>query len=453
MKRVIIILLSFAWLACSDELEIDPQQAISTTTVFSSDANVKRALLGAYDGLSGYNANLNIPSAGVMLGGDMQIISELMASGGEITWVGTFNFYREIFGKLIPTNNPIVRDNWTGGYYTINICNNILAALALVNEEDRNRIEGETLFIRGTAYFELVKLFAKPYSAGNTTTNLGVPIVLTGTTTITEESEVPRATVEQVYQRVIEDLTDAESLLPESNGVFANKVAAAAMLSRVYLQQEDFVGARDAANRAIEYNQFQLTGTFAEAFNNTSNSVEDVFAFQVSAQDGDNNMQLFWSIPAYGARDGDVEVNQEHLALYDDEDDRLALFYLGAGAVRSGKWRDQFTVLPVIRLAEMYLTRAEANVRLGTSVGDSPLNDINLIRQRVSLPELTMVTLDDILRERKLELAHEGQGLHDLKRLRAPVEGLNYNDNRLVLPIPQREINANRNLVQNEGYN
>ena len=452
MKKVYIVLVAAMLGACADQLELKPQQSIADEVALNSDANIKKALAGAYDGLSGYNFNVATPSQGNLWGGDLQLFAELMAADGEITWVGTFNQPREIFGKNILTTNTFVRDNWSGGYYTINVCNNVLSAISKVLTADQARVEGEALFIRGAVYFELVRFFAKAYTVGNVNSNPGVPLILVPTKSITEQSKASRATVAEVYQQVIADLTKAEAQLPTSNGVYASKVAAAAILSRVYLQMEDFAKARDAANRAIGYGRHTLTATFAEAFNNASNSTEDIFALQVNAQDGNNNMQTYWSIPDFGGRDGDVEVLDKHLDLYDPNDERLALFYEGNGAVRSGKWKNQFTVLPVIRLAEMYLTRAEANQRLGTVVGDSPLNDINLIRSRAGLADLTSVTLADILRERKLELAHEGHAIHDLKRLRGSADGFAYNDNKMVFPIPQRERNANPNLSQNDGY-
>ena len=102
----------------------------------------------------------------------------------------------------------------------------------------------------------------------------------------------------------------------------------------------------------------------------------------------------------------------------------------------------------------MYLTRAEANFRLGTSVGATPLEDVNYIREmHAELPALAAVDLDDILLERKLEIAHEGQGIHDVKRLKLSADGYAFNANELVLPIPEREVNASKNvIVQNDGY-
>jgi hypothetical protein len=245
-------------------------------------------------------------------------------------------------------------------------------------------------------------------------------------------------------------------LLPNTNGSYATKPAASAVLSRVYLQMERFTDARDAADRAISVataNGKSMTSTYAAAFNNSTNATEYLFAMQVSAQDGANAMHEFWSIPEYGGRDGDVSIQAKHLALYSPTDARRALFYTGAGATRSGKWQQQFKVLPLIRLAELYLTRAEANFRAGTVIGATPVADVNRIRARVGLLPLVTVTLNDILNERKLELAHEGHAVADLKRLRRSADGFAYNANKMVFPIPQREIDASNGVVkQNDGY-
>jgi hypothetical protein len=454
MKKIYIIILTLAIVSCNSELDIKPQASLDESLVLTTDQNVRGALLGAYDGLSGYNAT--VPgSVGDLWGGGLFLYSELLGINGEISWVGTFNEGREIAGKNILVNNGFVENEWTGGYYTINICNNILSALDVVDAADRSQIEGEALFIRGSVFFELVRHFALPYSAGSTNTNLGVPIVTKPTRGISEEDKVSRNTIEQVYQQVVNDLTKAESQLPETNGNYATNTAAAAILSRVYLAMGDYAKARDAANRVIESELYSLTATYEEAFNNASNSTEDIFAMQVNAQDGDNNMITYWSIPEFGGRDGDVQIEQKHLDLYEANDDRLNLFYEGAGATRSGKWKHQFTNVFVVRLAEMYLTRAEANFRLGTAVGDSPLDDVNLIRERVNLDPLDPgdLTLDAILLERKLELAFEGSAIHDIKRLKGTTaDGFSFDADELVFPIPFREIAVNKNLKQNNGY-
>ncbi|MBE2231457.1 MAG: RagB/SusD family nutrient uptake outer membrane protein [Chitinophagaceae bacterium] len=449
MKKYIPICIALGVLfsSCDKKLDLLPQQSVAEEVALSSDANVKKVLNGAYDALSD----------GDLYGGNIFLFSELLGANGELRWEGTFNQPREIWMKAMLTTNSYVRDTWLGAYNTINIANNILSATSVVNTADQNRVKGEALFIRASMYFELVKLYAKPYSAGSVTSNPGVPLILTPTRGIDANSFVARNTVEQVYAQILTDLNEAESLLPNSNGVFASKPAAAAMLSRVYLQMEKYPEARDAANRAITVataNGKSLATSYAQAFNNSSNSSEYLFAIQVNAQDGANNMHLFWSVPEYGGRDGDVSIEDSHLNQYSAGDDRLALFYVdGSSITRSGKWQQQYKILPVIRLAEMYLTRAEGNVRAGTSIGASPLSDVNLIRSRAGLGPLGLVNLPQVLAERKLELAHEGHAIHDIKRLKQSSDGFAYNDNKLVFPIPQRDVDASGGvIVQNAGY-
>jgi len=105
-----------------------------------------------------------------------------------------------------------------------------------------------------------------------------------------------------------------------------------------------------------------------------------------------------------------------------------------------------------MRLAEAYLTRAECNRRLSASVGDTPDNDVNRIRSRAGLAALSGATLQQILDERELEIAFEGQGIWDAKRLQLTVDGKAWNDNKMTFPIPLRERNVNPNLEQNPGY-
>jgi len=214
--------------------------------------------------------------------------------------------------------------------------------------------------------------------------------------------------------------------------------------------QNDYAEAATHASIVIEESGYSLEASYADAFNKTSPelSSEDILSIQVTDQDGVNDMNTFFASSDFGGR-GDIYIEPNHFALYEPGDERLDLFY---DDERCGKWKNLFGNVTIIRLAEMYLTRAEANFREGTSVGDSPVNDINVIRNRVGLTDLGAVTLDDILNERHLELAFEGHRMHDIKRTQSSVGGLNYDDPSLVFPIPQRERNINPDLAQNPGY-
>jgi hypothetical protein len=434
--------------ACHDQLHLPPAQSVDQDIALSSDANVKAVLVGAYDKISQYS----------LYGGNIFLLAEMAAANKEIRWQGTYTQPREVFNKDIFTNNSFITDLWTEAYAAINTANNIIEAIGVVNIEDQDQVKGEALFIRGAMFFELTRFFAQPFTEGDAASNLSIPLILTPTRGVDESSYVSRATVQEAYDQIVSDLTTAESLLPAANGFFASKSAAAAMLSRVYLQMEKFADARDAAHRVINGSGKSLTPTYAEAFNNTQNSSEDLFAIQVSAQDGSNYMHLFYSIPEFGGRGGDVVPLPAHLNQYEAGDQRRDLYYIGNEDVRVGKWKQEYRNLPLIRLAEMYLTRAEGNFREGTAIGVNPVSDINMIRKRVKLPLKSTITLEEILKERKLELAHEGHSLHDVKRTRGSIvdnssaEVYRFDDPRLVFPIPQREMDANPNLVQNEGY-
>jgi starch-binding outer membrane protein, SusD/RagB family len=175
----------------------------------------------------------------------------------------------------------------------------------------------------------------------------------------------------------------------------------------------------------------------------------------VTTQDGTNSINTYFgrtisSIPGTAGR-SDCKIRSSHLAKYEAGDARN-YFILSGGFNYTRKHLDRFGDVPIIRLAEMYLTRAEANQRLNTTVGATPLADVNTIRTRAKLPALTDVTLDQILKERYLELAFEGHNLFEKRRLKQNLGTIAWNSPTLIFPIPQRETDVNKNLVQNEGY-
>ncbi len=445
--------------ACDGKLDIEPQQSISTEVALGSSENVINVLIGTYSEIGGQfgTAADGRPEGGELYGGDINLFSELMGSNGEVTWNGTFDTYEDVFDADLIANNLLARDNWMRAYNVINIANNVIDNIEIVDQNLRDQAQGEALFMRGVMLFELVRVYALPYVAGGANTQLGVPIVTTATQQIDESAEVSRASVVEVYNQVIADLTSAESLMNGRNGDFANRYSAAAMLSRVYLQMGNYADAANAANRVITDGGYNLVGNYSDAFNNASNSVEDIFAIQqnstFNAGTANAGLPTFYANLVGVGRDGDIDILAAHLDLYEAGDTRLDLFYTGLdNAPKTGKWAVDGANIPVIRLAEMYLTRAEANLRAGSTVGAAPLEDVNLIRNRAGLADLGAVTVDDVLAERRKELAFEGLRIHDLKRTQVNINGLPFDDDALVFPIPQRETDVNPNLEQNPGY-
>jgi starch-binding outer membrane protein, SusD/RagB family len=443
--------------SCKKQLELKDPQGLDPADAVANDANIKKLMQGAYDAMS----------SGNMYGGNAQMFADFLAANGELYFVGTFNTYREIWGKQILTTNPNVSGLWGAGYNAINVANTVIANIGKVAPADSAKIRAEALFVRAAMHFELVRFFAKDYTDGNPATNPGVPLMLTSTNNTGEITQPSRASVAAVYAQIIADLTTAEPLLPTTNTVFATRSAAAAILSRVYMQKADYPAAAAAANRAISNAVGKSLIPYMSNFNQAANTAEDIFAIQVSDQDGANNLQVFYSVDIFGGRDGDVEIDGSHLALYDAGDARATItsnpgsttqfntaFYTKYGAYRTTKWRDLYKNVKVIRLAELYLTRAEANFRAGTTVGATPLADVNRIRSRASLVDLpAILSVNDIYLERRRELAFEGFGIHDARRFKRTIDGRAWNDNSLVFPIPFRERNANPNLSQNPGYN
>jgi hypothetical protein len=430
--------------ACHDKLDPIPQDDLLEGEALATQQNVLTTLRGGYNEIS----------QGAYFGGNILLHSELLAADGNLVFSGTYDAPNEIFLKDITTINADATDLWGSAYATINISNNVLSALDVLNEDIRDQVEAEARFLRGLSYFELVRYYALPYNAPEAPSSAGVPLVTQPTRGIDESSYPSRNTVQEVYNFAEADLQFAEANLPNDNGVFATKAAAAGILSRLYLQQQDYAAARDAANRGIEYaldNGKNLLGEYASIFNNTEPTSEVIFTIDVNNQDGTNNMQLYFASDALNGR-GDVEIEDKFFQLFDDADIRADFVYDTSPFIRSSKWMSQFADVIVLRLAELYLTRGEANTALGTTVGATPAEDINRTRTRAGLDPLTDPTVEDFQLERQREFAFEGQKVHDYKRWELTIEGLAYDAPELVFPIPQREREVNPNLTQNLGY-
>ena len=457
-----LLLLLAVMAGCDDKLDVAPTQSIDQAKALSTEKDVLVTMIGTYDGLQ----------LAATYGGNMMVLSELIGNTEDIIFTGTFAGLSDAWKTEMVATNDNALTTWRDSYIVINRCNNVLSALDKITSATatRDRVEGEALFIRSAMYFELVRLYAKTWDDGDNTTNPGVPLVLEPTKSITDADFRPRSSVAQVYQQVITDLTRAETLLPNTNGIYATKNAAAAVMSRVKLAQgatgstavqlTALAEARDAANRVITSNRHTLAATFNGAWftfiNNSGNSPSEyIFSMKVTAQDGTNAINTYFGTNAGAGTAGrsDCKITAAHIAKYEATDVRRGYFVVVGGRNYTRKHLDRFGNVPIARIAEMYLTRAEANFRLGTSVGDSPLNDVNRIRARAGLAALASIAnVGIILNERYLELAFEGSRLHDVKRTRGTQSVTPWNSPKLIFPIPQREIDTNKSLVQNTGY-
>lgn len=475
-NKLIILLLLIAGIfsACNNKLDIEPQQSVVEGKVLNNSDGIINILNGAYAGIKG---TYSTTESGEIYGGHFNFFSEELANDGDADFVGTFDTHRDLFDKSLVASHLLVRDSWIRTYDVINMTNIVLDKIDIVDESERERVQGEALCVRGMMYFELVRFWGLQWEPGTTNNQLGVPIKLTPTYGIEDAVFIPRSSVSDVYNQAISDLTTAETLLADYgiNGTRANTYTASAFLSRIYLQQSNFEQAALSADRVISSGEYSLVDVPNAAFNRDANTSEDVFAIQQSKNSnaGVSNDGLTTHYASlFGHGRGDIIITDQHLAKYETGDlrgqvtDGLAdnatfndvptMFYVGIdqnpGNTMIVKWADGAKNIPVVRLAEMYLTRAEGNFEAGTAHGSSPLEDINVIRNRAGLGDLTVVDQNAIRNERRMELAYEGFALHDIRRWNQSVGALPYNDASLVLPIPEREIDVNPEMEQNPGY-
>lgn len=451
--KAFLLLGIMALSSCEKRLDIVPFQSIADDRALKTEADVLVTLVGAYDGAQ----------SAATYGGDIMVLNELIGNTTNINFTGTFAGLSDAFQTQMTADNSNAAGTWNSAYNTINRCNNVLSAVSKVTSSatKKNSVEGEALFIRASMYFELVRLYAKFVGDGDFNTNPGVPLVLTPTGNITDANYPSRASVKAVYDQVITDLNKAESLLPSSNGNYATKWAAAAQLSRVHLMLKNFTEATAAANRVISGSGKSLNPDFTKLWftfinNGGATPSEYLFSMKVTAQDGTNALNTYFgrgigSIPGTAGR-SDCKIRLAHINLYETGDVRKNFFILSGGNYYTQKHLDRFGDVAIIRLAEMFLTRAEGNFRLGTALGATPVSDVNRIRNRAGLPSLITATLSDITNERYLELAFEGHNLIEAKRLQTQVGATAWNDAKLILPIPRREMDVNKNLQQNAGY-
>ncbi|SHL91670.1 RagB/SusD family nutrient uptake outer membrane protein [Flavobacterium xanthum] len=457
-KLILIILFATFFASCDSELEIDPRQNEDATVTLSTESGIMNILIGAYA----------TAADGDVYGGRILTSADLLAQTGitattDFRWRGTFAECRQMYSKTMLVNNGFVQQIYTRNYQIINAANTVIENIDKVQDPaKRATMVAEATFLKSLAYFDLVRFYAKPYEAGQANSQLGVVIRPNAIYDFTTDLAKERSTVSEVYALIITGLNLAYNDLPEENSFYADKYAAKALLARVYLQQGNYPAARDAAHDVIENSGRTLSTKYANAFNHDVNQSEDIFAIQITKQTGENEVTNLYASENNGGRGGDIEIRSNYLNKFTDPaDERRNFNYINPdnGRRLTSKYTNQFGDVQLMRLAEMYLIRAEANFREGTFLGNTPLADINLLRTRANATNFLTVNLTSILRERELELAMEGFAIHDLKRTKSSIDVfadgsklIPYNDNTLVFPIPLREMDTNSKITQNPGY-
>lgn len=484
MNRKIMIALCgiLALSACNKQLDdLRPHNVITEKAQFSTPDGFAQAALALYPMVT-IGAGMENNAFGY--GGTAMFLPEALGNNIHSLDLGP-NMNSDAFDYI----NSADKDHswtynfWRASYFAILHANKLLDNVA---KDEQNptilQAKAEALFIRAFVYFNLVRLYGKPYyqDAANS------PAVMLITTANNSSDFKPaRASVKAVYDQIVNDLQTAMPLFSqEKTSSYGSKIAAAALLSRAYLymggtfQQPDVPSnqkAVDAATAVISSNKFALLqdNAYRQYYNgNNKSNKEDIFAGNMDY--GNSSISKLYAFPSRsGYTGGYYRPSSALLSLIAAQDLRSSHYIknitpgLDQDTIASVKYMYQYTSLfskspfRYVRLAEVYLNRAEANVKLGKN--DAALTDLNTIRTRAGLPEVTLsgeALFNEILLQRRIELAFEGHNAFDYFRNGLPMIR-NYasvgsgtmtiaaTSPKILLRIPQEEITLNPNLTQN----
>ena len=456
-KHLLILLVLAVYSGgCKKMLQINPpvDQLISST-VFSDSATAQSAVNGMYSDM--YNSAAT-PGMGSSIF-SFRISTLPARSADELVSVqGTLDYFES---NSLLSSNPDVTGFWSDAYNIIYDANSIIqgvqASPALSATLQRQLI-AEATFIRAFCHFYLVNYFGR------------VPLILTTNVTITNTQ--PASPVDTIYGQIITDLTSARNVLASdyswSGGdrTRVNTWAASAMLARVYLYRGQWALAQTEATRVIsQTGLYGLVNNLDGVF--LANSTEAIWQFYTNVYGytyfAQQMIPTGQAIPNYAIDSVLYNAFEPGDARKSEWIDSMNIF--GAAYTYPYKYQsetdDNAEFDMVIRLAEVYLIRAEALAQQNNIVAAQ--EDLNVIRARAGLPATTATDQASLLlaieHERQVELFCEwGHRWLDLKRTgRADaVLGLEkpagWQPTDTLYPIPQQALNTNPNLKQNPGY-
>ncbi len=449
--RSLLLLTAVGLGACSSVLDVPPTSSVPSETAIADAVGARAALTGAYAALQSTR----------MYGHRMVDWTELLSDN--LRFVGTFDDYAEADANALRADNFSVTAVWNGLYDAINRDNEILQKVPSVADlpaAEKAEIMGEAHFLRALNYHNLVRLWGD------------VPLRLEPVQTAADASTITRATAAAVYTQILADLTAAKQEITagRSQTRQASLAAASALEARVRLYQGDYAGA-EAAAASVEAMGYTLAPNFSDLFEATgSNTTEDILRVQFTPTQS-QSLSFYYLPKALGGRyevaptTGTAGIiaafdpaSGGNIATYNPVD-RRGIWSIARAGTRTyaAKFRNPGgdEDVHVIRLGEVILIRAEALARLSRL--PEAVAEYNRLRLRAGLTAdpttgLTQAgVLAAVARERRLELAFEGDRWPDLVRTGAAI-ALGVPAFQTLLPIPQGEIDTAPNLTQNPGY-
>lgn len=498
-KYIFLVLLSIAISVggCKKSfLNQEPESGLTDANFWKTESDLKQGVVGAYSSLRGMG------TFSYWVFGEMR--SDNTTFQYNAPQRGQEN--RELVDQLlVNSTNTLIQDYWRDSYVAISRCNDVLNNVGRIEmpAAAKTQATGEVKFLRAFHYFNLVRQFG------------GVPLRLEAIKSPGEAPSKGRATIAEVYNQIITDLSDAANELPDvgsypsSEKGRATKGAANALLGEVYMTQKKF-GEAIAALRKVS--GYSILPAYGDIFLTTNkNNAESVFEIQYYSTAGTNlSSNFMYQFAPFNSgtavtKDPGTNLNfnsgwntptTDLIAAYEPGDLRkevsLAEGFTGSsgfvavpyvkkynqGFVQPGQTNVNF---PVIRYADVLLMISECLNEQGFVADGEAFTLLNQIRKRAGLhpktsdnvaPALKVSTQAEfraaIDQERKVELAFENHRWYDLVRTgnaisvltahgqreiaknpsQFPAGSYQPTQNRLLLPIPQREVTLD-NLPQN----
>lgn len=471
----LLLLLSFT--SCSDFLAVTPHDATSDENSLETIDDFNMLLKDPYTSLRDVMASYYI------------LIPDIMSDNLTLCYAGRQSF-NDFFNFTFNSTTFGVSAMWSAAYNAIMGANEVITNLdgetnrftGTEYEEDARNMLAEALALRGFLHFQLVRLYGKDYKVASET-DLGVPYKMAPDITLPS-----RNTVKDVYDNhIVKDLERAKTLMSDNyqstTNTRINKKSLYAIMARVYLTMGNYQEAANNARLAIAGNGSDIADQqqFQSMWTVSMNTPEVLLRYPVLDTDDlhpGNNWGQGESKNSYKA---EYVAAAQFVDLFKDTDVRITTLTVvasgGSQYIVVWKWNGRpgeaagNVDIPAIRVSEMYLTLAEAEFKLGNE-GEA-LKNLDYLRAKrynnfVSGQEIGTNLEKAIALERRLELSFEGDRFFELKRngwdmIRdergdnadgsgtAPaVQNVPATSPYYVLPIPQSEMDANENMVQNQ---
>lgn len=446
-KNILSVILLWSFLAlaagCESFLDVKPKESLSDHTTIVDKISSETAINGVYSALA----------SGSYYGTTFQSIAYL--SGDNIQWTGSQSQVQEFINHRVNPENSTIGSAWTAIYNVINRANNVIAKVPEVEDpaltsEVRNGIIGQALAIRGLAYFDLARTYG------------GVPIITNPTITPDDNRGISKTSQQETFLQALADLEAAEPLLEDNTNRYkVRKKTVLGLKARYYLYQKDYLKAVEYASLILADNNYQLVQPYAAFFkDNVRGTEESIFEIYYNGTTEVNGHRGQWQ-PQNNGGTRQWAPNEELISLLNDPEiggNRRELIDID----NQGRWYGNLYYRNpgsdpsyILRVAEIYLIRAEARAHLNDLQG--ALEDLNAVRNRAGLASLQSNSQEEILlsieNERRLEFALEPHRWFDLVRTGRAAEVLNITEPfRFVMPIPIDQLLADDALVQNDGY-